>query len=218
MGFQATHISHPRGVAEIPERESDLDPNTLVSKYCEAKSRHSKGSYMDGCCSVCCCSVVPVRGLSIAVDSALILYEISLYRSQLCLPSLGSSDFFKLSVATQGRIRDASIQSTTQLYAFLALYALKSGIQEGVRHVPFIGSAIAGGLSFATTFSALKGCLQKVEKASLAVIKEYVEKGCEVELQVYESLGISLLEVFKRVGKSFISVRVKAQETIRCNI
>ena len=124
-------------------------------------------------------AVVPLPGLSIVVDSALILYEISLYRSQLCLPSLGTSDFLNLSVATQGRIRDASIQWTKQLYAFLALYALKSGIQEGVRYVPFIGSAIAGGLSFATTFSALRGCLQKVEEASVAVIKESVKKGSE---------------------------------------
>ena len=124
-------------------------------------------------------AVVPLPGLSIVVDSALILYEISLYRSQLCLPSLGTSDFLNLSVATQGRIRDASIQWTKHLYAFLALYALKSGIQEGVRYVPFIGSAIAGGLSFATTFSALRGCLQKVEEASVAVIKESVKKGSE---------------------------------------
>ena len=123
--------------------------------------------------------LVPLPGLSIVVDSALVLYEISLYRSQLCLPSLGTSDFLNLSVATQGRIRDASIQWTKQLYAFLALYALKSGIQEGFRYVPFIGSAIAGGLSFATTFSALRGCLQKVEEASVAVIKESVKKGSE---------------------------------------
>ena len=40
------------------ERESDLDPNTLyIHKYCEAKARHSEGSYMDGCYNVCrCCS------------------------------------------------------------------------------------------------------------------------------------------------------------------
>ena len=124
-------------------------------------------------------AVAPVPGLSIAVDSALILKEISHYRSQLCLPSLESSDFLKLSVATQGRIRDVSIQSTTQLATFLAPYALKSGIQEGVRFVPLIGSAIAGGLSFAVTSSALRGYLQNVEEASLAVIQESVEKGCE---------------------------------------
>ena len=122
-------------------------------------------------------AVVPVPGFSIAVDSALILHEISLYRSQLCLPSLETSDFFKLSVATQGRIRDVSIQSTAQLYAFLAPYALESSIEEYVRYVPFIGSTIAGGLSFAATFAALRGCLQKVEEASLAVIKESGEKG-----------------------------------------
>ena len=72
-----------------------------------------------------------------------------------------------------------SIQSTTQLATFLAPYALKSGIQEGVRFVPFIGSVIASGLSFVITSSALRGYLQKVEEASLAVIQESVDKGCE---------------------------------------
>ena len=124
-------------------------------------------------------AIIPVPGLSIVVDSALILKEISFYRSQLCLPSLESSDFLKLSVATQGRIRDVSIQSTAQLFAFLAPYALESGIEEYVRYVPLIGSALAGGLSFAATFAALRGCLQKVEEASLAVIKESAEKGSE---------------------------------------
>ena len=124
-------------------------------------------------------AAVPVPGLSIVVDSALIFKEIIYYRSQLCLPSLETSDFFKLSVATQGRIREVSIQSTAQLSAFLAPYAVESGIEEYVRYVPYVGSAIAGGLSFATTFSALRGCLQKVEEASLAVIKESAEKGSE---------------------------------------
>ena len=124
-------------------------------------------------------AVVPFPGFSIAVDSQLILHEISLYRSQLCLPSLGSSDFFKLSVATQGRVREVSIQSSAQLSVLLAPYAAESTIEEYVRYVPYVGSAIAGGLSFAATFSALRGYLQKVEEASLAVIQESVEKGCE---------------------------------------
>ena len=124
-------------------------------------------------------AAAPVPGLSIAVDSALILKEISHYRSQLCLPSIESSDFYKLSVATQGRIRDVCIQSTAQLATFLAPYALTTAIQEGVRFVPFIGSAVAGGLSFAIISSALRGYLQKFEEASLAVIQESVEKGCE---------------------------------------
>ena len=124
-------------------------------------------------------AVVPVPGLSIVVDTALIFKEISYYISQLCLPPLGTSDFFKLSVATQGRIREVSIQSTAQLSAYLAPYAAESTIEEYVRYVPYVGQAIAGGLSFAATFSALRGCLQKVEEASLAVIKESAEKGSE---------------------------------------
>ena len=54
--------------------------------------------------------------------------------------------------------------------------------------------------------------------ATMAFKKTISPKG-ELELQVYESLGISLVEVFKTVGKSFISVCIKAQETqFRCII
>ena len=109
----------------------------------------------------------------------MILHEISSYLSQLCLPNLGTSDFLKLSVATQDLIRDVSIRSTKQLYAYLAPYALESSIEEYARYVPYVGSAIAGGLSFAATFSALRGFLQKAQEATLAVIKESAEKGSE---------------------------------------
>ena len=124
-------------------------------------------------------AVVPVPGLSIAVDTTMILHEIYCYLSQLCVPRLGTSDFFKLSVATQDLIREVSIQSTPQLYAYLAPYVLQTSIEEYVRYVPFVGSAIAGGLSFAATFSALRGCLQKAQEATLAAIKESAEKGSE---------------------------------------
>ena len=124
-------------------------------------------------------AVVPLPGLSIAVDTALILHEISCYLSQLCVPRLGTSDFLKLSVATQDLIRDVSIQSTKQISAYLAPYALGSSIEEYVRYVPYVGPAIAGGLSFAATFSALRGCLQKAQEATLAAIKESAEKGSE---------------------------------------
>ena len=180
MGFRTTHISHPRGWLPRCQRESltltltRLSTNIVKQKVDILKAR----TWMVATASAAA-AVVPVPGFSIAVDSALILHEISCYRSQLCLPSLGSSDFLKLSVATQGQIRAVSIQSTAQLYAFLAPYALESGIEEYVRYVPFVGSAIASGLSFAVTFSALRGCLQKVEEASLAVIKESAEKGSE---------------------------------------
>ena len=124
-------------------------------------------------------AVVPVPALSMVVDSALMLHEISFYRSQLCLPDLGTSDFLKLSVASQSRVREVSIQSAKQLYAYLAPYAVQSSIEEYIRYVPYVGPAIAGGLSFAATFSALRGCLQKVQEASLAAIKESAEKGSE---------------------------------------
>ena len=124
-------------------------------------------------------ALVPVPALSMVVDCTLILHEISFYRSQLFLPDLGTSDFLKLSVASQSRVREVSIQSAKQLYAYLAPYAVQSSFEEYVRFVPYVGPAIAGGLSFAATFSALRGCLQKAQEATLAAIKESAEKGSE---------------------------------------
>ena len=124
-------------------------------------------------------AVVPVPGVSMAVDTALILSEINSYHSQLRIPAIESTDFLKLSVATQGQIREVCINSTQQLLAFLAPYAAESGLEELTRYVPIIGSSLAGGLSFAATFHALRSFLHKVEKASLAFLKETVEKGFE---------------------------------------
>ena len=196
MGFRkTTHTSHPRGVAEISEGESDLDHKRLVNKYCEAEIKVDilKGRIWMVATASAAAAMIQVSGLFIVVDSELILNELSFYRSQLCLPTLGSSDFLKLSVATQGRIRELSIQSTAQLYALLTPYALESSIEEYVRFVPFVGSALAGGLSFAATFAALRGCLQKVEEASLAVIKKSAEKESE-DLKFYRACdrGISI--------------------------
>ena len=58
-------------------------------------------------------------------------------------------------------------------------YAGEANVKEFVRFIPLLGSAIAGGMSFATTYYALKNCLEKVEEAALSVLVEAAHKSAD---------------------------------------
>ena len=120
-------------------------------------------------------AALPVPLLSIAVDINLIIEEVSFYRSQLCLPPIGSRRFLQLNVYTQECIRGLCFQNTAQVAAFLAPYAAEAGVEEFTRFVPVIGPVLAGGLSFAATYGALKYCLYKVKEIALAVLRDAVQ-------------------------------------------
>ena len=57
--------------------------------------------------------------------------------------------------------------TAAQVIGFLAAYAVEASVEELARFIPLLGLAIAGGMSFATTYYALRHCLEKVEEASL---------------------------------------------------
>lgn len=120
-------------------------------------------------------AAVPLPFLSIAVDAKLIVDEVCFYRSQLCLPSEGSCDFLRLNIQTQDIIRELCFQNASQVAAFLSPYAAGAGVEEFTRFVPLIGPVLAGGLSFAATFGALKYCLHKVKGVALAVLNDAVQ-------------------------------------------
>ena len=50
-------------------------------------------------------TIVPIPGLSVAVDTALMRKEITFYRTQLGLPEEGSAEFANLQVNTQEKGR-----------------------------------------------------------------------------------------------------------------
>ena len=121
-------------------------------------------------------ALVPLPGLSFAVDAALILKELSFYRSQLGLPEIGSAEFAKLHLATKERVIKVGLTTAAQLSGFLASYALEAAVEEVVRYIPFIGLAIAGGMSYGSTYYALTQLLKNVEEVALLVLKEAAEK------------------------------------------
>ena len=128
-------------------------------------------------------AVVPIPGLSVAVDIALIMNEISFYRSQLGLPEEGSAEFARLNVNTQEKVRKMCLTTAAQVSGFLAAYASESAIEEFSRFIPFVGLAIAGGLSFATTYCGLNHCLEKVEESALSVLREAAQRSAD-EMEV----------------------------------
>ena len=121
-------------------------------------------------------AAIPVPGLSFAADAALILSELSLYRSQLGLPEIGSAEFVQLHLATKKKVLSVTLTTAAQLSPYLASYAASTAIEEFTRFVPFIGPAIASGMSFTATYYALSKILPDVEEAAKLVLKEAAQK------------------------------------------
>ena len=121
-------------------------------------------------------AAIPVPGLSFAVDGALILNELSLYRTQLGLPGVRSAEFAKLHVAIKEKVLSVSLTTMAQLSAFLAPYAAEAVLEEFTRFIPFVGLIIASSMSFCATYRALSTLLTDVEDAAKLVLKEAVEK------------------------------------------
>lgn len=121
-------------------------------------------------------AAIPVPGLSFAVDAALILRELSLYRSQLGLPEIGSAEFVQLHFATKEKVLSVTLTTAAQLSPYFASYAASTAIEEFTRYIPFIGSAIASSMSFTTTYYTLRKILSDVEEAAKLVLKEAAKK------------------------------------------
>ena len=84
-------------------------------------------------------ALVPIPGLSIAVDIGLILKEFAFYRSQLGLPKKGTAEFEKLHFATKEAVSKVCLTAAPRATAFLSVYAAESAVQEVVRFYPDSG-------------------------------------------------------------------------------
>ena len=129
-------------------------------------------------------AVVPVPGLSFAVDLALITREISFYRSQLGLPEADTPEFFKLKFDMRKSIRKFCFTSAAQLSGFLAAYVSQSALEEASRYIPIVGLVIAGSMSFSSTYYFLRHCLEELEKTAVEVIKEFEQQALNDDLKL----------------------------------
>lgn len=111
---------------------------------------------------------IPLLAVSAVCDANLIIEEINMYRTTLGLPKEWSEEFTKPYSATK--------ETTAKLTALLASYVVSRVAEEYARFIPFIGTGIAGGISFATTLAFLRYYLKKGEDAALLALQEAVEK------------------------------------------
>ncbi|KXJ25236.1 interferon-inducible GTPase 5 isoform X1 [Exaiptasia diaphana] len=116
-------------------------------------------------------ALVPIPGLSIAVDQVLIYNEVMFYKSQLGIPDEGSEKFKVLRADTQQHIQRTCI-SFSQVFTLLSAFAVESAVEEVASFIPVIGSAIAGTMSYSATYLMLKKYLGEMEELALQILEE----------------------------------------------
>ena len=115
---------------------------------------------------------VPLPGLNVSVDLALLTKEVSFYKSQLGLPDEESHEFQKMTPENQEKVRKFCVTSAEQMAPFLATYTAGSAVEEFARFFPFVGPAIAGRISFKSTYYFLHQCLNELEETALSFLNE----------------------------------------------
>ena len=124
----------------------------------------------------------PIPGLSFGVDMVLIRYEISQYLAQIGIPKEGSEIFDILGDTTKKQVISLYLNFASAA-GISAVFAKEAGAgiatEEFVRFIPFIGSAIAGTLSFAGTFAVLRIALNKIEAVALAVLEDAAQRSVD---------------------------------------
>ena len=121
-------------------------------------------------------AAVPLPGLNVAVDLVLLTNEVSFYKSQLGLPDENSYEFKKMTPENQEKVRKFCVTSALQMATFLATYTAGSTVEEFARFIPFVGLAIAGGISFSSTYYFLHQCLKELEESALDFVDEMTSK------------------------------------------
>jgi hypothetical protein len=82
----------------------------------------------------------------------------------------------------QEKVRKFCVTSAVQLGSFLANYAAGSAVEEFARFIPFIGLAIAGGISFSSTYYFLHQCLNELEATAVSFLDEMTTKAVDFDI------------------------------------
>ena len=118
-------------------------------------------------------ATVPIPGVSLLADIAMIKSEVNFYISQLGLPEEGSNAFSLLSVNTQSEIRKLGLmQSTIQQIGELLVKISTEKVVEEFSRSTLLGVAIASSLSYCATYYFLLKRLEKLEEIALTVLEE----------------------------------------------
>ena len=124
----------------------------------------------------CLGAVVPVPGVSAALDLGLVVKKVNSYRCQLGLPEKESELFKELSPEMKARVHRFCTTGAMEIGKRLAAYAASSSVEEFARYVPVLGSVIAGSVSFSTTYYFLHTYLSELEETAMNLLDEIKAK------------------------------------------
>ena len=114
-------------------------------------------------------AVIPIPGLSIMVDLNFLKNEVDLYKSQLGLPEEKSEDFRRMMTP---ELFEKCRNSTVQIVQLMTAYGVSSAVEEVARYIPILGSAIAGSISYSSTYYFLQRYLNELESTALQFLDE----------------------------------------------
>ena len=72
-----------------------------------------------------------------------------------------------------------SLTTIPQIVAFLTAFTAEAAVEDYTRFIPIIGSVIDSGMSFTTTYLALKKLLKHLEEVALLVLREAAQKAID---------------------------------------
>ena len=127
-------------------------------------------------------AVIPIPGASYGVDIALVTYEINQFLAQLGIPKEGSQMFEILGDTTKKQVVSLYLNfaSAAGIASFFAKEAsTEVAAEEVARFIPYLGSVIAGTLSFASTLAVLRVALNRIEAVALAVLEDAAQRSVD---------------------------------------
>ena len=98
-------------------------------------------------------ALVPVPGLSVALDLGLLTNEVNFYKSQE-----NSSELRKLTPEIQEKVRKFCLTGAVQIGQLVAAYTASSEVEKLTKYIPILESLINGSISFTSTYYFLRGC------------------------------------------------------------
>ena len=117
-------------------------------------------------------AAIPVPGLSMTFDVGLVMNEIALYKSQLGIPDENSPEFQGMTSEEKANILKYCVTTAEQLGRLLKAYATSFVAEEFARFIPFVGSVIAGAISFGSIFCFLYKCLNELAEAAFNFLEK----------------------------------------------
>ncbi|XP_051960598.1 interferon-inducible GTPase 5-like [Xyrauchen texanus] len=124
-------------------------------------------------------AALPLPGLSVAVDVALIVYETLKYKTVFGLDDeslkrisvrSGKSIEFLMSVMKSIVREGITANSIIHLLKQSSVYVAEEAVEEVLSFIPIIGSLVAAGLSFATVYYMLKKILNEIAEDAKNVL------------------------------------------------